>query len=125
MNEKMKHYLSIAVIVFVSISAFYIGKGIVEYIYKEFFHSSSVLNPSITDRDVREGAEVIKKSSDEQKEKYVKICMNAAREEAKKNGTEFNVSDYKLSNYCRCALDDVAISKDFDGAVLRCAKELY
>jgi len=126
MENKYKEYGSIALIVFVSISAFYLGKFAVESAFNYYNYrnqpASSLPNTTITNGDV-DSARIYMQYNPDKKEELIGICVDAYNKEAVKQNMVGVFSDASVRRYCECAMEDVKNGKTFDESVNKCVKQ--
>jgi len=126
MENKTKEYLSIALIVVVSVGAFYFGKFIVTSVFDYFYQrnqpASAFSQIKMTNAEFDEGRRYMK-SNPQEKSKYIEACKEGHYEEVKRRGISNPFSDYQITEYCDCTLNKITAGSTFDNAVISCASE--
>jgi hypothetical protein len=126
MENKMKEYGSIALVVIVSVSAFYVGKYAVQSAINYYSYrnqsASSLPNTTVTNGDMEDARKYLQ-SNPNDREVMAKICVESFKKEAVKQNIVGVFSDASVKSYCECALDEIKNGATFDVSVTKCAQQ--
>jgi hypothetical protein len=126
MNGKLKEYSYIALIIVISLTAFYAGKFAVTSIFDYYKNRnekvSQLADVNITKGDFEDGVNFLR-SHPNTKDSSINSCVAGFNEEARKRNTAGVYSESAVKSYCECAINEVIAGSSFDNAVKKCVDE--